>query len=198
VLERSGNNVTFGHTLFFEFEGGTESKLRRTKGPMKTDSDCKSCCCCPQAAAVALGRWGLGLIFLLYGINKFKMGVENFAAGTTQKFENTILPLPLVSAFNHVLPFWEADVGVLLLLGLFRNATLFATAVLMISLTFGMAVLQQSQVVSGNLIYLAITLALLFLADYDRWVLFPCRRKTTAPAADPKSGSGDSALRDLQ
>ena len=119
------------------------------------------------------------------------MGVGNFADMMVKSFEKSWLPPGLVSVFDHVLPFWEVIVGALLLLGLFRNAALFATGVLLIILTFGQVVLGQADVVFNNVYNVGYTFfavfnnvgftfmvaALLYLADYDQWVLFPRCRK---------------------
>lgn len=147
---------------------------------MKTE--CTSACCDPRAAAVALGRWCIGLMFLVAGLTKLtgQNGVWGFAQFLSQQFEKTWLPTFLISAFGYVLPFAEVASGVLLLLGIYRNAALFGTALLMLSLTFGMIILQQAPVVFYNTGYTILISALLFLSDYDRWVLFP-RRPRSSP-----------------
>ena len=143
----------------------------------ETSQHSRSCKCCdPRAMAIALGRWVMGILFLFFGIGKFTMGVGNFARGMAQPFEKTWLPPILLNAFGYVLPFCEVILGALLILGLFRNATLFATGLLLIALTFGQVLLGQAQVVFFNTTYTFLVAGLLFLADYDCWVLFPRRR----------------------
>lgn len=137
--------------------------------------------CDPRAMAVALGRWVIGILFLFFGIGKFTMGVGIFAKGMAQPFEKTWLPPILLNTFGHVLPFCEVILGALLILGLFRNATLFVTGLLLIVLTFGQVLLGQAQVVFFNTIYTFLVAALLFLADYDRWVIFPRRQINKSP-----------------
>ncbi len=138
---------------------------------MKPTSGCK--CCDPRAAATALGRWCLGIVFLFFGIAKFAGGVTGFARHLSTEYQKSWLPAPLVSGFGHLLPFLEVLLGVFLLLGLFRNATLFATGVLLIILTFGQVVAGQGQTVFFNTCYVFLAGALLFVHDYDTWVLFP-------------------------
>jgi len=145
---------------------------------MKPKTECKVCD--PRAAAVALGRWVLGILFLFFGIAKLA-NVSGFAEGLGRQFEKTFLPAVLVSIFGYVLPFIEATLGVLLLSGLFRNIALFATGALLILLTFGQVLLGQPQVVFFNTSYVFMTALLLFLSEYDLWVLFP-RRRTESPA----------------
>ncbi len=148
---------------------------------MSNAADCRACY--PQAAAVALGRWCLGLIFLFFGIGKLA-DVVGFAANLVKQFEKTWLPPLLLNIFGHVLPFWETIVGTLLILGIFRNVTLSATGVLLLVLTFGQIVLGQPQVVFFNTVYTFLAAGLLFLERYDRWVLFP-RAQTAIERTQP-------------
>ncbi len=147
---------------------------------MNTPSECT--CCDPRVVAVALGRWCLGLMFLFFGIGKLS-NVSGFAEGLAKQFEKTWLPSPLVSLFGHALPFLETVVGAFLLLGLFRNATLFVTGLLLLSLTFGQILLMQAQVVFSNTVYVFMAAALLFLERFDYWVVFPRPKRGQAQEA---------------
>ncbi len=118
----------------------------------------------------------MGLIFLFFGIGKLA-NVPGFAGHLAQQFEKTWLPAGLVNGFGHALPFMETILGALLILGLFRNVVLFLTGLLLIALTFGQVVLGQAQVVFFNTGYLFIAAAMLFLARWDHWVLFPRPRQ---------------------
>ncbi len=131
-------------------------------------------CCNPRTAAVALGRWCFGIIFLIFGINKLR-DVSAFVENMSKPFAQTWLPEVLVKIFGHALPFIEVTLGVLLLLGLFRAYAVFAAAVLLLILTFGQVVLGNGQVVFSNTVYLFLLAGLLFLDDYDAWVLWPRR-----------------------
>ncbi|HWH71933.1 MAG TPA: hypothetical protein VNT26_21400, partial [Candidatus Sulfotelmatobacter sp.] len=64
----------------------------------------------PRAAAAALGRWALGVIFLFFGIGKLP-DVGYFAGYLAKEFQKTWLPPVLVSLFRHVLPFLEVTLG---------------------------------------------------------------------------------------
>src|SRR5713226_6757292 len=132
---------------------------------MKSGFECCRCCS-PRAAAVALGRWCLGLIFLFFGLPKLH-DLAGFAQHLAEQFQKTWLPPALVSTFGYVLPFAEVGLGALLLLGLFRNVVLFATGLLLVSLTFGQILQGQAQIVFFNTGYTFMTAALLFLGDYD-------------------------------
>ncbi|EEF59103.1 MauE/DoxX family redox-associated membrane protein [Pedosphaera parvula] len=154
---------------------------------MKTDSGAR--CCDARTAAVALGRWCLGIVFLFYGLGKFMGGVNGFAQGMVKQFEKTMLPPGLVTAFSYALPFLEVGLGVLLILGLARDVVLFIAGLLLIALTFGQVMLQQPQVVFFNTAYTMIAAVLLFASKYDRWVLMPGCCRWRGDGAETKTGN---------
>jgi thiosulfate dehydrogenase (quinone) large subunit len=139
----------------------------------------------PQAAAVALGRWMLGFIFLFYGLGKLP-DIAGFARMLALRFESTWLPGFLVLSFGFVLPVIEVALGALLLVGLARNGVLFATGLLLIALAFGQVVLRDPAVVFYNTVYLFLTASLLFAGRYDRW---------TIPVRQVKTHSDGSSIR---
>ena len=144
---------------------------------------CTKCDCCdPRAAALALGRWCFGLLFFFFGLGKFAH-LSGFATNLAQQFQSTWLPQLLVSLFGHVLPFWEVTVGALLIVGIFPTSTLFATGVLLLILVFGQVLLGNGAVIFNNTVYLLAVTALLFLQDYDTWVLFPRRARAPTPGS---------------
>jgi thiosulfate dehydrogenase [quinone] large subunit len=122
-------------------------------------------------AAALLGRWGLGLMFFFFGIGKL-LSLKGFVNGyLLPQFAKAWLPQWLLVPYGYVLPFLEVTLGLLLLLGLARNAALIAAGLLLLSLTFGQIVLQQPPVVFQNLGYLFFAAALLFFGEHDLWVL---------------------------
>jgi thiosulfate dehydrogenase [quinone] large subunit len=146
---------------------------------MNRNPECKWCD--PRSAAVALGRWGMGMMFFFFGLGKLP-DLNGFAEGLVKQFERTWLTPALVKPFGYVLPFAEVALGLFVMLGVFRNAALFATGVLLVLLAFGQALLGNASVVFSNLAYLFMTAALLFLAEYDSWVLFP---RLHRPSSEP-------------
>jgi thiosulfate dehydrogenase (quinone) large subunit len=124
----------------------------------------------PKAAGLALGRCGLGFLFLFFGMAKLS-GLKGFANGLAYDFARTWLPHWLLVTYGYLLPFVEVGLGAMLLLGLARNRVLIATGLLLLSLTFGQILLRQPAVVFQNVVYLCITAGLLFHAEYDVWVL---------------------------
>lgn len=148
---------------------------------MKTESDCG--CCDPRVAAVALGRWCLGIVFLFFGIGKIagEGGVSGFTQYLASQFQKTWLPSWLVSCFGCFQPYAEVVLGALLVLGLWRNVVLFITALDLLALTFGQVLLQQPAVVFNNTGYTFLAALVLFGARFDRWVLFPRPLKPEEP-----------------
>lgn len=131
-----------------------------------------NCCQCDgRVCAVALGRWSLGMMFLFAGLGKFP-NVGQFAGYIVKQFEKTWLPEWLLLPYGYALPFLEVGLGALLILGLWRNAVLFVTGLLLISLAFGQMLLQKVESVY-NMMYVFMTAGVLFLDRYDRWVLGP-------------------------
>jgi thiosulfate dehydrogenase [quinone] large subunit len=126
----------------------------------------------PKSAAVAVARWGLGLLLFYGGLGKFMGGISGFVNGyLSTQFAKTFLPPVFISIYGHVLPFAELILGFLLILGLFRNYTLLLSGLTFISLAFGQMLLQKHEVVATLFIYIAINAALLFLDEYDCWVI---------------------------
>lgn len=124
-----------------------------------------------RAAAIALMRWGLGVLFLCGGINKLA-GLGGFVNGyLVPAFAKTFLPAWLIIAYGYTLPFVETLLGVALILGLCRNAALLITGLTLISLAFGQILLQGYAVVFQIMGYLAMTGAVLFLGEHDRWLV---------------------------
>jgi hypothetical protein len=130
------------------------------------------------AAATALPRWGLGLLFLFTGLGKFyyqgKWSWENarwFVTGflLEDKFRESFLPRWLLMPYGTALPYVEITLGVLLLLGLARNLSLFAAGLLLLSLAFGAILMKDYAILHENLFFLCVTAALLAVGQHDRW-----------------------------
>lgn len=113
-----------------------------------------------HSLAYALLRVMLGVNIAMHGISRILAGVGIFAAGLEKQFAATPLPHFAVSAFGHVLPWAEASIGLLILVGLGTRFALVAGALLMIVLTFGSTLHQDWQIAGLQLIY-AIAYAIL-------------------------------------
>lgn len=128
-----------------------------------------------RQAAFALLRVTLGSIFLTTGVVKFVLGVGNFAAGLQQQFADK-LPMFIVTPFAYALPFAEVTIGALLVVGLFTEMALVLAGLLLIILTFGKVVINDSATVAHNLSYALISFMLLWLAEYNGYSIDRCRR----------------------
>ena len=128
-----------------------------------------------RQAAFALLRVTLGSIFLTTGVVKFVFGVGNFAAGLQQQFADK-LPMFIVTPFAYALPIAEVIVGLLLVVGLFTEMALVLSGVLLLILTFGRVVTNDSATVAHNLSYAFINFMLLWLAEYNGYSIDRYRR----------------------
>ena len=127
-----------------------------------------------QFAYVAL-RLALGLNMFLHGATRIP-DLGGFADGIVGEFEGTILPAAFVELFATVLPFLEATVGALLLLGLFRVPALLLGVAVMLSLIFGTGLQQNWGTIATQMNYVVWFGLLLAFLPYDRWALDLRRR----------------------
>lgn len=130
-----------------------------------------------RSLAYFLLRISFGSVFLVFGIQKLAMGPSAFSAMVVGQFTKSPLPLFLARAFGLTLPFLETALGVLIVLGLFTVSALAADALLLLVLTFGLAVSGQGQLIPANLVYILICFVLLFAAEHNRWGLDDLRRR---------------------
>jgi len=120
-----------------------------------------------REVAYALTRITYGVIFLFYGIGKFRGGLDNFVGVMNQQFSGK-LPAAMVMPFAYFIPFAETISGVLILLGLFTRVGLTLSGLLLIGLTFGVVMLGQAPTVAHNLQYVLVNFVLLWFIDFNR------------------------------
>ncbi|MDD3952787.1 MAG: hypothetical protein PHY82_02600 [Lentisphaeria bacterium] len=134
-----------------------------------------------KSMGLALLRWGLGLRLLVSGVSKIG-DLGGFVNGyLLPVFKETILPGWMVAPYGYALPPVELLLGVLLILGTFRNLSLLVTGLTFLSLAFGQMLLKQHDTVLSILLYLFMTTVLLYLGEHDRWIL---RRPGTCSCKD--------------
>ena len=114
-----------------------------------------------QALAYTLLRLTLGVAIFVHRANRILHGVHNFAAGMDKDFVGTIMPALMVHLFGLTLPFFEAVIGALLIVGLLTRVALVVGALLIAALVFGMTVREQFMIVGIQLIYAAIYFVLI-------------------------------------
>jgi thiosulfate dehydrogenase (quinone) large subunit len=117
------------------------------------------------ALAYLFLRATLGVNIFFHGLSRILAGPAAFAATLVQQFHATPLPSGMVSAFAHALPWVEAVIGLLLLLGAATRLALCAGALLILVLTFGSTLHQDWDVAGLQLIYAAVYAALLAFRD---------------------------------
>lgn len=131
---------------------------------MTDDSDFQN-----RRLAYALLRLFVGVNIAMHGISRLAFDPAKFHATIEGQFAHTPLPSLLVTAFAVTLPWAEAVLGLLVLVGLFTRMTLVGGALLMVVLTFGSSLLQDWQVAGTQLIYAMAYFVLLFLLRYNGW-----------------------------
>ncbi len=116
-------------------------------------------------------RLAMASLFFVAGVNKFVAGLGNSAQYMTAMFSKTWLPTLLVAPYVYLLPFIEVLVAVWLLSGQKLKEAWIATALLLVSLAFGMAVAQQYAVAASNYVYVVIACLGIYVSKYDRCAL---------------------------
>ena len=119
--------------------------------------------------AYALFRALLGIDICLHGVTRLTAGESAFAGKIVSQFSHTILPHGLVLAYALTLPWAEAIIGLLILLGLRTQEALAAGFLVMLSLMFGTSLMQDWQIAGLQLIYGISYAGLLFLLPYNEF-----------------------------
>jgi thiosulfate dehydrogenase [quinone] large subunit len=120
-----------------------------------------------RAIAYCLLRATLGLNIFIHGVSRVLAGTGTFAASLVAMFHNTLLPPLLVLTFGRTLPWLEATVGLLVLLGLWTRSALAGGALLIFVLTFGTTLRQDWKTAGLQLTYAFIFCGLLALRDWN-------------------------------
>ena len=139
-----------------------------------------------RTLAYALTRIAYGVIFLFFGIGKFRGGLSSFVGGMNQQFSGK-LPAAMVMPFAYFIPFAETISGALILIGLFTRAGLTLSGVLLIGLTFGLVILGQAPTVAHNLQYVLLNFVLLWFVDLNSISIDSLIRKRPAVGFTPSA-----------
>lgn len=126
--------------------------------------------------AYALLRAIVGVNLAVHGISRLLAGPHAFAASLVGTFHATPLPSWSMMAFGLVLPWVEAALGLLILLGLVTRFTLVAASLTILILTFGSKLCQDWESAGLQLIYAAIYAALLAFRSENVYALDGIRR----------------------
>jgi thiosulfate dehydrogenase (quinone) large subunit len=120
-----------------------------------------------MSLAYALLRIALGLNLFMHGISRLLAGVENFVNSMVKTFQNTILPTAVVVPFGYALPWLEAAIGLLLIIGFRTREALVSGALLMLALTFGTTLRQDWDVAAIQLFYSTVYAILIAALRYN-------------------------------
>jgi thiosulfate dehydrogenase [quinone] large subunit len=130
--------------------------------------------------AYAFLRMLTGVDFFLHGFTRIFLGshLSGFAHGMVGNMASAPLPAGAVLAMGYAIPVVELIVGSLLLLTVFVREALLLAAALMIVLMFGVALKQDWNIASQQLVYGMVIAALMFGRQrYDlTWAQFFGRR----------------------
>ena len=119
--------------------------------------------------AYALLRIILGVNICMHGVSRLLAGSSVFVSKITVQFAHTSLPHWSLVGFAILLPWVEALLGLLLLLGLWTRFALIAGSLLMLVLTFGSSLVQDWGIAGLQLTYAIAYFGLLFLLRYNRY-----------------------------
>jgi thiosulfate dehydrogenase [quinone] large subunit len=120
-----------------------------------------------KSLAYALLRIAFGVNFAGHGLIRIYNGVGTFATNTAEHMAKSPLPHSVTYAFSYVIPFFEAILGLTLILGVFTRISLVCGAVFMMVLTLGVTANQQWDVAGQQLVYSAIFFLLLYLIEHN-------------------------------
>jgi thiosulfate dehydrogenase (quinone) large subunit len=114
-----------------------------------------------QRLAYALLRVVFGVNIFFHGLSRLLSDHAAFLAYLSQQMAKSPLPKWMLPPFAAALPWAEATIGLLLLLGLFTRFALVAGSLVMIALMAGITLAQNWDVAGIQLIYCAIYFVLL-------------------------------------
>ena len=127
-----------------------------------------------QRIAFALFRIALGMDMLMHGAMRIP-SLTAFVNTTAKLFEGSSpLPMALVRGFLYFLPFPEALLGVLLILGLFTRAALVLGAATMIILVFGTGTRQDWNTIGLQMAYVLYYYVMIARLE-DNWLALDTR-----------------------
>jgi thiosulfate dehydrogenase [quinone] large subunit len=126
-----------------------------------------------RRAAYAIFRITLGFNIFLHGFVRILTGPTIFEANTEKLFATSFLPTGGVHFFLSVLPYLEAIVGALILVGLLTFWALVAGALLMLVLIFGTGSRQDWTGVGLQTAY-GLFYYFLISRNQDNWLSIDC------------------------
>ena len=124
-----------------------------------------------KSLAYALLRIAFGINFAGHGLIRIYNGVGPFATTTAEHLAKSPLPHTFTYAFSYAIPFLEAILGLILILGVFTRAALICGAIFMMALTIGVTSNQQWDIAGQQLLYSVVFFLLLYLIEHNALAL---------------------------
>ncbi len=125
--------------------------------------------------AYFFARITLGVNFSIHGLVRLPK-LKGFAEGIMNGFEGTMLSEFIVIPFAYAIPILELILGLMLLLGIYTNRALAASAILMIVLIAGSAFKEDWGAVSTQMLYALFIFFLIFFQENNSWSLIANRK----------------------
>jgi thiosulfate dehydrogenase [quinone] large subunit len=123
------------------------------------------------ALAYLMLRATIGVNIAIHGLSRLLAGPSGFAHSLVPLFQATPLPVWSVLGFGLALPWVEAAIGLLVLVGLRTRLALTGGALLILVLTFGTTLRQDWAGAGSQLIYAVIFAVLLAFRERNGYSL---------------------------
>lgn len=120
-----------------------------------------------KSLAYALLRIAFGVNFAGHGFIRIYNGVSAFATSTAEHLAKSPLPHGFVLRISHAIPFFEAVLGLTLILGVFTRIALVCGAIFIMALTIGVTANQRWDLASQQLLYSIVFFLLLYLIEHN-------------------------------
>ena len=123
---------------------------------------------CESCAISLVLRLAMASLFIAAVVPKYMGGFESLVTNFETTFKASWLPMPLVTLQARLLPYIETLIPLWLLAGYRLRLGWFVTGVFLVSLAFGMLVLQQGAVAATNYFYVLLACVGLYFSPFDR------------------------------
>ncbi len=114
-------------------------------------------------------RLALGMNMFIHGVGRLGSRYDKFVGDTLTLFAKSPLPEWSVVAFVQVIPYFEAIIGLFVLVGFLSRYFYLLGSLLMLNLIFGMGVIQRWDIVGLQMTYVIIYFLLLFFNECNRY-----------------------------
>ncbi|MGJ8677444.1 MAG: DoxX family membrane protein [Akkermansiaceae bacterium] len=120
-----------------------------------------------QQLAYVFARVAFGLNFFIHGLVRMPK-MSGFANGVIGKFEDTMLPVWMVTPMAWLIPPAELILGLALILGLWTRLSLIGTASVMLLLLTGSCFMENWGIVGSQMVYVLYIYFLIAHLEHNR------------------------------